>query len=88
MDDHAGGVEHPPQRERSQPVELLPRELGDVAGVVAGADRRPRPLERGARSRGGEGVRRAGERLVREQPVDRGKVAQLHRAQSRSRAPE
>ena len=78
VDDHAGRVEHAPQRRAREPLELGARGLDEIAGIAAGPDRLPRPLERGARRGGRERVRRGGEHLVGEQPVDRREVAQRH----------
>ena len=50
VDDHAGRVEHAPQRGRLEPLELRPRGRRDVTRIAAGGDRR-RALPRARPSR-------------------------------------
>ncbi len=75
VDDHARRVEDSPERRDAEPVELGASGGDGIARIAARLDRLPHPLERGARRGGGELVRRGGEHLVAEQPIDRRKVA-------------
>ena len=83
MDDDTCCVEHAPERRRLEALELRTCEGGDVARVASGGDRIPGLIERGARGFHGQHARRRRERLVGEQPIDRRKVSQVHRFQSR-----
>ena len=83
VDDDTRCVEHAPERRRLEALELRTCEGGDVARVASGGDRIPGLIERGARGFHGQHARRRRERLVGEQPIDRRKVSQVHRFQSR-----
>ena len=72
VDQHAGRVEHAPQRRPAARRELGERCLDEVAGIAAVADLLAGTVERHARRRERERVRHVGKPLVGQQAVDRG----------------
>ena len=63
---------------REQALDLGPRRGDDVAGLLAGFDLLPRPLEDSPRRLDRERARCGRKCLVGKQPVDRREVAQVH----------